>query len=233
VRYFEVADRWPGTAWSQAALSRLRQARGKETSSSGSPALAEGDRRAAAGEYERAAASYESAIRQGAASAAAHRKLGHAHFNRAVEYQDEYWQEYARALRKFVPAYNKAVREYNAAVARRNRKAMAAARRRMQQAQTAFAPARALSQKGMSRYERARGAFARALSRSGGKDLDSEVHLALACSVVPRLAEQRQALARAEGILRRYAPRTTRDRMLYLFAQTLRGHTRGLLRGRR
>jgi len=168
--------------------------------------VVEGDRAYAAGRFDAAAAKYSEAI-AAKATAGRHRKLGHARFERAQQYRDEYIKVYRRELKN-----------YSAARRRKDRGGM---RRAADRAKAASA----VAQKGIAKYQEACSAFESAWKMSEKLDIDSEVHMALTYIIRKEPFYRNKARTLLERVLRTYHDKlkTDEERTLYAHAETYAG----------
>jgi hypothetical protein len=192
-----LADRRKALSEAEAAYATL--ARDEQS-------VVDGDRAFAKSEYDAAAASYLKAIAV-ASTPVRNRKLGHARFNRAQQYREEYSRAYLDLLKQYQDA------------TRRNDKAAIA------QTSAQSHAIKSIASNAKKLYSQAEESFGRAWVASNKDDIDSEMHKALCFIVRTEKLYQQRAAETIERVLRFYYGKlkTDEERTLYALAQSYAG----------
>ena len=220
-RFFEVADTYKSVHdVAFKAISRAqyfqRQADEREalrkaeaayaTLSADARLVVDGDRAYAKGDYDGAIAAYAKAA-AAAPTPERHRKLGHARFNRAQQYREEYSKEYIELYK-----------QYKEAQRRKNKARMAQLARKSHEIKSISAKAKDL-------YTKADASFNSAWVASDHFDIDAEVHMALCRTVRMEPYHQKRAKETLKRVLRVYFGKLKNDeeRTLSALAETYAG----------
>lgn len=220
-RFFEIADTYSdlhdiaykATSRAQHYQSMARQ-QGElqkaeaeyDTLSRDARLVVDGDRAYRDGIYDEAIEKYAAAVSM-KTTPERNRKLGHARFNRAQLYREEYSKAFMELWRQ----YSEAKRRND-----QGRMAQLAAERR---------GLTKTADKAIKLYEQAESAFNKAWMARSKTDIDSEVHMAL-CRLIRKEKFHRDRAAQIlERVLRTYYDqlRTDEERTLYALAQSYAG----------
>jgi len=235
LRWFKVADQLSGTGYATKALANARAAqeryaartKAKEADAKPQPKLEgpeydlirEGDALLAAGKFDAAVGRYEVSAEM-KDTILAHRKLGHALFNRAQAVRDE-----------LMPKFEVTQREYKKALAAATKIVRGKKGKRVKQVNwkdkrlvEAWKRGRELTKqayRAIEQYDRAAKAFSKVLSMSeGGEDLDAAGHRGLCYSARGDRPSRKHATILLTKFLKDYQPLNDMERTLYEFCRT-------------
>lgn len=235
LRWFQVADELSGTDFAVKALSNARIAQeryaakvaAEKATAEGKPALEgpeydlikEGDTLLVQDKFDEAVRKYEASA-QLKDNMLAHRKLGHALFDRAQVLKDSLLPQFDAAQNEYRQALAAASREVRTSRGQRYTKVnwndprLVAAKRNGVQLT-------AKAKDALRQYDRAFLEFGKVLGMAeGGKDLDAAGHQALCYSVRGDKYFRLKARAMLATVLQEYQPQNDMERTLYEFCKT-------------
>ena len=228
MRWFQMVNEFPGTDYSLKAVQLARDAQmryaakqggaPKETLGDGPEAkgLAEGDTFCQQGKFEEAIAAYKQSLKL-KETAAGHRKLGHAYYQRAQQRKDEVNKELEEFVPKFKEAYDSSW--YMEGSSKSSHKKFNALSPQWLAAKRRHGEIMAEAEHVWTIYVYGQWEFEKVLKLSpNNRDFDAAAYEGISLSV--RGEDQGKAKAYLTKFLKEYEPTNDMERFVYEYAKT-------------